>query len=252
MSIYRPGLSLPQESSAGRRITNWFARHWCASIVGALLLWTGLPFVAPLAMHWGWSGLGNAVYTLYAFQCHQLPERSFFLFGPKLMYGLAEIQAAWVKTDNPFVLRQFIGNPAMGWKVAWSDRMVAMFTAIPILAMLYYPFRRRIRPLPIWAFILILLPVGVDGVTHTLSDAAAFAVGTGFRDTNLWLARLTANALPNWLYAGDALGSFNSWMRILSGVLFALGFVWLTFPYLRAAVGVPATTASAERPDAER
>ena len=176
-----------------------------------------------------------------------LPERSFFLFGSKPMYSLAEIQAAWVNTNNPLVLRQFIGNPEMGWKVAWSDRMVAMFTSIPLLALVYYPFRRRIRPLPIWAFVLMLVPVGVDGVTHMLSDATAAVNGSGFRDANLWLAGLTRNALPEWFYVGNALGSFNSWMRILSGVLFALGFVWLAFPYLRAAMSVPATMSPAAR-----
>ena len=252
MSSYPSSIPRARQLTTGGRITDWFARHWFASIVGALLLWTGLPFVAPLAMHWGWTGLATAVYSVYSFQCHQLPERSFFLFGPKAMYTLAEIQAAWAKTDNPLVLRQFIGNPAMGWKLAWSDRMVAMFTSIPVLAMVYYPFRRRIRPLPIWAFVLALVPVGVDGVTHMLSDAAAFAFGTGFRDTNLWLAVLTRNVLPEWFYVGDALGSFNSWMRILSGVLFALGLVWLAFSHLRAAMGMPATTAPAERPSVGR
>jgi uncharacterized membrane protein len=246
MSSYPSSIPRTRQLSSGRRIAHWFARHWFASIMGALLLWTGLPFVAPLAMHWGWTGLATAIYSVYSFQCHQLPERSFFLFGSKSMYSLAEIQAAWVNTNNPLVLRQFIGNPEMGWKVAWSDRMVAMFTSIPVLAMVYYPFRRRIRPLPIWAFVLMLVPVGVDGVTHMLSDATAVANGSGFRDANLWLAGLTRNTMPEWFYVGNALGSFNSWMRILSGVLFALGLVWLSFPYLRAAMRVPATAAPAE------
>ncbi len=239
MSSFPSVVARTHHLSTGRRLTDWFARHWFASVVGALALWTGLPFVAPLAMHWGWTGLGSAIYTLYSFQCHQLPERSFFLFGPKAMYSLAEIQAAWVKTTNPLVLRQFIGNPAMGWKMAWSDRMVAMFTSLPLFALVYYPFRRKIRPLPIWAFVLLLIPVAVDGGTHMLSDVFAFGTGVGFRDTNAWLAGLTRNSFQPWFYAGDALGSFNSWMRILSGILFALGLVWLAFPYLRDAVEAP-------------
>ncbi len=231
-----------RQVSIGQRLTDWFTRHWFAFVVGALGLWTGLPFVAPLAMHWGWTGVASAIYLVYSFQCHQLPERSFFLFGPKAMYSLAEIQAAWVKTTNPLVLREFIGNPVMGWKMAWSDRMVAMFTSIPLFALVYYPFRRRIRPLSIWAFVLLLIPVAVDGGTHMLSDVAALGFGAGFRDTNPWLAGLTRNTLPTWFYAGDALGSFNSWMRIISGILFALGLVWLAFPYLRDAVDVPGGT----------
>ncbi len=239
MSSYSSAVTRRRDHTIGHRMTDWFTRHWFAFIVVALAIWTGLPFVAPLAMQWGWTGLASAVYTLYSFQCHQLPERSFFLFGPKVMYSLAEIQAAWVKTDNPLVLRQFIGNPAMGWKMAWSDRMVAMFTSLPLFALVYYPFRRKIRPLPIWVFVLLLIPVAVDGGTHMLSDVFGFGTGIGFRDTNGWLAGLTRNSMPAWFYAGDALGSFNSWMRILTGILFALALVWLAFPYLRDAVAEP-------------
>ena len=40
------------------------------------------------------------------------------------MCSLEEIQSAWQKTDTPIILRQFIGDSQIGWKVAWSDRMV--------------------------------------------------------------------------------------------------------------------------------
>jgi hypothetical protein len=36
-------------------------------------------------------------------------------------------------------------------------------------------------------------------------------------------------------YAGDALGSFNSLMRLLTGALFGLASVWLAWPYADAA-----------------
>jgi hypothetical protein len=38
----------------------------------------------------------------------------------------------------------------------------------------------------------------------------------------------------------DALGSFNSWLRLLTGVLFSLGAVWALFPHLHAALAVAA------------
>ena len=62
------------------------------------------------------------------------------------------------------------------------------------------------------------------------SDLAG--IGQGFRDTNQWLAILTNNSFPATFYAGDALGSFNSIMRFLSGLLAGLGLVWLAFPYV--------------------
>jgi len=35
--------------------------------------------------------------------------------------------------------------------------------------------------------------------------------------------------------ANDALGSFNSWMRLITGILFAIGLVWFPYPYLEDA-----------------
>ena len=56
--------------------------------------------------------------------------------------------------------------------------------------------------------------------------------GYGFRDTNNWLAILTNHSLPMEFYAGDALGSFNSWARLVTGLLVGLGITWLVFPYI--------------------
>ncbi len=63
-----------------------------------------------------------------------------------------------------------------------------------------------------------------------VSDFAG--IGNGFRDTNAWLAVLTNNTFPATFYAGDALGSFNSLMRFLTGLLAGLGLVWLAFPFI--------------------
>jgi uncharacterized membrane protein len=183
-------------------------------------------------MKLGWTSAAGFIYLVYSTQCHQLPQRSYFLFGAQPTYELAEIQAAWRTTDNPMILRQFVGNPEMGWKVAWSDRMVSMYTSILFGGLLYWPFRRRLRPLSLWGFALLLLPMVIDGGTHMLSDMAG--IGRGFRDSNAWLAALTQNGLPATFYAGDGLGSFNSWMRLLTGLLFGLGIVWLGYPYLEA------------------
>ena len=41
-------------------------------------------------MHLGWSNLGKTIYNFYIPFCHQLPQCSWFLFGEKLTYTLAE------------------------------------------------------------------------------------------------------------------------------------------------------------------
>jgi len=57
-------------------------------------------------------------------------------------------------------------------------------------------------------------------------------IGQGFRDTNAWLIVLTHNTLPATFYAGDALGSFNSIMRFITGMLAGFAIAWLVFPYI--------------------
>jgi uncharacterized membrane protein len=203
---------------------------WIAPLTILLGLYVGLPFLAPVFMEWGWTGPAKAIYLIYSGLCHQLPQRSYFLFGRQLTYSLAEIQAAWQNTLNPFVLRQFIGNVELGWKVAWSDRMVSMFASVWVFGLLWWPLRKRIPRLPWWGLILFLLPMALDGTTHMLSDLAG--IGQGFRDSNAWLAALTNGAFSPAFYAGDAWGSFNSLMRLVTGVLFGVGVVWFGYPYL--------------------
>jgi uncharacterized membrane protein len=216
------------------RFVLWFAKHWLAVFNIVWGVFVILPFLAPVFMQIGATGLGNGVYFIYQFFCHQLPERSFFLFGPRPMYPLSEITTVTQSVD-PLVLRQFIGGSAWGWKVAYSDRMVSMYTGFWIAALVFAAFRRRVRPLPIWGFLLFCLPMAIDGFTHLLSDLQAGQhFGTGFRDANVWLAQLTNSALPATFYAGDALGSFNSIMRLLSGAIFGIGVVWFAFPYVDA------------------
>jgi uncharacterized membrane protein len=231
--VYNKDMSdvvISTQPATTRSTGGWISRHWLVIFFVLYGLWVWSPWLAPIFMHIGWDGAGRALYFFYSFFCHQLPERSFFLFGQKPMYTLTEIQAAWQSTLNPLILRKFIGSETMGWKVAWSDRMISFYTSVWIFAVLWMPFRRKIKPLPWWGFALVMLPIALDGGTHAISDIAG--IGQGFRDSNEWLAVLTNNTLPALFYAGDALGSFNSWMRLVTGLLAGLGIVWLAFPYV--------------------
>ena len=72
--------------------------------------------------------------------------------------------------------------------------------------------------------------MSIDGTTHALSDLEG--IGQGFRDTNIWLQMLTNNAFSITFYQGDALASFNSWMRLITGVLFGIALVGFAYPYI--------------------
>ena len=209
---------------------DWISNHWFTTFLIIYGIWIWLPFLAPILMKLGLTTAGNIVYFIYSFFCHQLPERSYFFFGEKTMYSLREIQLSWQETANPMILRKFVGNEVMGWKIAWSDRMISFYTSVWLFALAWWPLRRKIKPVSWLVFALLLVPMIVDGSTHAVSDLAG--IGLGFRDTNQWLAVLTNYSLPIEFYAGDALGSFNSLARLISGLLAGLGIVWLAFPYI--------------------
>lgn len=223
-------VTLNIHTKPGQTLLRWIGSHWIETFLIVYGVWVFTPFLAPVFMNMGWTGPGKAIYFVYSFFCHQLPERSLFLFGAKSMYSLGEIQAAWQDTLNPMILRQFTGNEIMGWKIAWSDRMISFYTSVWLFALIWFRFRSRVRPIAWWGFVLLLAPIAVDGGTHAISDLAG--IGQGFRDTNMWLAALTDQRLPVTFYAGDALGSFNSIMRLISGLLAGVGFVWFIFPYI--------------------
>ena len=214
-------------------MTNFLRRYWIIPLSLVLGIYVGLPFLAPVFMRAGLIWVAKVIYLIYSWMCHQLPERSYFLFGSKLTYSLAEVQNAWQNTINPAILRQFIGNPEMGWKVAWSDRMVSIYVSLWVFGLLWWPIRARVKPLPWWGLLLLLMPMVVDGSSHFVSDLAG--IGQGFRDSNLWLVALTHQSLPANFYVGDAWGSFNSIMRFLTGILFGIGVVWFGYPYLNIA-----------------
>lgn len=218
------------------RFALWISTHWLSLLVftsGVLVL---LPFMAPVLLKLGAVGPAGIIYAFYGLLCHQLPQRSLFLFGSQPMYSLAEITAVW-PLDDIFSLRQFVGNAEMGYKVAWSDRMMALYGSLWLGAILFALVRKRLRsPAVVWWLLVGIVPLSLDGLLHMVNDALAGLSGAGFRDNNAWLQALTANQLPAWFYAGDALGSFNSDMRWLTGILFGLTTVWLLFPMLETAM----------------
>ncbi|MAS35408.1 MAG: hypothetical protein CL610_15465 [Anaerolineaceae bacterium] len=217
----------------------WCLDHWVLIFSVLFGIANVLPFVAPVLMRIGWTGPARWIYTLYSPMCHQMAQRSFFLFGQQPMYNLADLPLSLTGTTatDMLTLRSFLGSPVLGWKVAWSDRMVYMYGAALLAGIAFAVLRHRrlVRPLGLLPFALLLAPITIDGATHLLSDFNGGLVA-GFRYHNQWLSDLTGNVLPAWFYVGDAFGSFNSWMRLISGLTFGIGGVWLAFPYIDRAI----------------
>ena len=62
------------------------------------------------------------------------------------------------------------------------------------------------------------------------------SLGQGFRETNAWLAAITGNIFPATFYAGDTWGSFNSLMRLGTGLLAAFAVIFFVFSLIDRAL----------------
>jgi uncharacterized membrane protein len=223
------GFDSPTQNQLINQIVLAFTRHWLGLFNLVMGTFVVLPWLAPVFMAQGYETPARIIYFGYSFTCHQLPQRSYFLLGDKLMYSQAEIQAVW-PSDNLLVERQFIGTPTMGYKVAYSDRMVSMYTGMFIGGLLFGLMRRLLHPLNWRLFVLVgVIPIFVDGFTHMLNDLT----GLGFRDNHMWLAALTSASVSTTFMSGDAIGSLNWWLRLVTGLLFGVTVVWFTFPYVQ-------------------
>lgn len=180
-------------------------RHWLALFNAAWIAYVVLPFLAPVLAHAGLHAPAHFIYSIFSVTCHQLPDHSYFLFGPALApQEPALVAAGMPDTANLFVQRRFIGNDAVGFKVALCQRDVAIYAAVAGAGLIYAVVRRyrRVRPLSWKVFLLLLIPMAIDGGTQLV----------GLRESNWWL-------------------------RTLTGALFGASAVWLAYPYVEEAMG---------------
>ncbi len=148
------------------RLILGIANHWLLLLNSAVGLCVGLPVLAPLLMARGQTRLSNAIYLFYriVIRCHQMPSRSFFIAGHQM---------------------------------ALCQRDMAIYGSIFLAGVAYSLVRGRVRPLPIWAFVLLITPMAVDGTLQLLGVLES----TPLR-------------------------------RLITGGLFGLACVLLAFPYL--------------------
>jgi uncharacterized membrane protein len=169
------------------------AKHWLFLANLTWGLYVGLPVLAPILMLMGHTWLGNIIHSAYRVACHQIPWRSFFIGSPQMVYTYDELRTLL----GPALTARYVGDATIGYKVAICQRDVATYGTILLAGLVFGLVRRRLKPLPIWAFVLSLVPMGIDGITQLF----------GLRESNWQL-------------------------RIITGALFGLASVWLAYPYL--------------------
>ncbi len=208
--------------SSADKISYWLSRHYMGIINVLLGIYIGLPFLAPVLARNGDLWAARAIQTIYSPLCHQLPYRSWFLFGDQPYYPreLAEITTVGAYEQmiggNPADLataRKFIGSEeigfgegAVGYKVVLCQRDVAIYGFLFLFGLIFAITGRKIKAVPWYLWIILgLVPVGIDGASQ--------------------LPGLIAS-LPDWLINRES----TPVLRTITGGLFGLMTAWYLFP----------------------
>ena len=227
-----------------RRALLALTRNWLGVALTALAVYISLPWLAPTLAKLGLDAPADAIYTLYSPFCHQFAFRSPFLFGEQPFYprgnaaspyapfedyaaDSAAFQAQYRYWTSAFggatesasaadlaefsaaqqlAARHFVGDQTFGYKTSLCARDLAIYTMMFAGGLIYRRYRGRIRPLPLWLFVVAgLLPIALDGGSQLLS----------YPPFELWPPRESAPAF-----------------RIVTGGFFGLLCAWLGFPHV--------------------
>ncbi len=205
------------------RVSYWLTRHYLGLINAFLIIFVGLPFLAPVFMKNGLEAPAMLIYKVYRTTCHQLAFRSFFLFGEQGYYPKKSANVEDVITydeathlgeentpENLLEARDFLGSEQVGYKIALCQRDVAIYLGILIFNFLFILVRRKIPALPWYLWVLFgLLPVGLDGLSQLISQPPLSFIS--FRESTPFL-------------------------RVLTGFLFGFTTAWFGIPNVESAM----------------
>lgn len=212
-----------------------FVRHWAVVVALVAGLYVGIPFIAPVAMYYGHTGIANVIYTVYGPPiCHHMAFRTWFLFGDQIAYprklagvagatfedyarqdpAFANIDVDTLNANLVYAAVSFPGNPQMGYKLALCERDIAIYGSIALFGLVFALLRKlkvRVPYLPFWVYLLIAIaPIGLDGFSQYFASPPFYGFGLSFYPIR----------------------ESTPFLRTLTGALFGIGNAWLAFPYI--------------------
>jgi uncharacterized membrane protein len=212
-----------QTVTTGDRVSYWIARKYLLILNLFMLIYVGLPFLAPTLMKVGAETPANIIYRIYKPLCHQFGFRSFFLFGEQPFYPLEEARVAGYKTfeevtgitnlSDPysatrFEARNYNGSETVGYKVALCERDVAIYLAMLAFGIVFGSTGRRFKSLHWMVWLLLGIgPIGLDGFSQLLSQFE-------------W----------DWLNALIPYRESTPLLRTLTGAIFGFATAWFAYP----------------------
>jgi len=214
---YQEKLETARTITKADRLSFWLTNHYMFLLNAILIIFVGLPFLAPVFEKYGADLPARVIYKIYSPLCHQLAYRSWFLFGEQAAYPreiaglnnqLSFEQVTGLDSHDVLAARGYTGNESVGYKVAFCERDVAIYAGILSFGLLFSLTGRKLKSLPWYIWIIIgIIPIGVDGVSQLPS-----LINTGIT----WLPVRESTPL----------------LRTLTGLLFGITTAWYGFPLI--------------------
>jgi uncharacterized membrane protein len=162
---------------------SFIIRHWL-TIVNVLLFL----FIVPILLYPYFMSTGDptlvyiagAIKAGYHPTCHQLPERSLFIFG---------------------------------YQMAVCSRCFAIYVSFLAGGLLFYFIKDKLKPFHIFYYVLICIPMAIDGFAQLFGVPIPRGIGPGFQ--------LVWTVLS------------NNELRVLTGAIFGFGSALFVMPYMQ-------------------
>ena len=155
-------------NSTGRFVGNFLIDHWATMITYALGILVFAALSVPFLSYFGLDAISKQIFFALHMVCAQIPSHSFYIFGHQL---------------------------------GMCARNFSIYASMFIGSLIFVLSNKRIPGIPWWLWILMILPMALDGTTQMF----------GLRE--------------------------STWeLRILTGTLFGLGNVWFALPLIQKTI----------------
>lgn len=163
--------ALPQQPSRNTlgqltdRTGNFLMEYWAHAITAALGLLVFTAIAIPFLSYFGLDALSKQLFYALHYVCAQIPSHSFYVFGHQL--GLCA-------------------------------RNFSIYSSMFVGSLIFVLSKKRLRGIPWWLWVLMILPMAIDGTTQMF----------GLRESD-------------WI------------LRLITGTLFGLGNIWFALPLMQ-------------------
>ena len=162
-------LASPLSKQALERTTQRFGEfllnYWAHIITAVLGLLVATALSIPFLSYFGLDAIAKPLFFSLHFVCAQIPSHSFYIFGHQL--GLCA-------------------------------RNFSIYTSMFIGSLIFVLSKKRLPGIPWWIWVLMILPMALDGITQMF----------GLREST-------------WV------------LRVITGTLFGLGNIWFVLPFIQ-------------------